>query len=59
MTIDTRDTQRSLPPGAASTWHAEQAVMTWHGWGSPVGIGLLLIAIGITAVLIRHAVLGG
>lgn len=59
MTIDTRDAQNHRLSGEAGTWHAEQAVMTWHGWGSPVGIGLLLVAIGITAVLIRHAVLGG
>ncbi|MGL4285647.1 MAG: hypothetical protein ACRCVA_04850 [Phreatobacter sp.] len=59
MMTDRSDAQNHLTPGDASPWRAEQAAMTWHGWGSPVGIGLLLIAIGIAAVLVRHAVLGG
>ena len=36
----------------------EQAVMSWHGWGSPVGLGIGLLAVGVTAVLIRFAVFG-
>ena len=36
----------------------EQAAMSWHGWGSPVGLGIGLLAVGLTAVLIRFAVLG-
>jgi hypothetical protein len=36
----------------------EQAVMSWHGWGSPVGLGIGLLAVGVTAVLVRFAVFG-
>jgi hypothetical protein len=36
----------------------EQAVMSWHGWGSPVGLGIGLLAVGVTALLLRFAALG-
>ncbi len=32
--------------------------MAWHGWGSPVGLAILLVGGGLAAVLIRFAVLG-
>ena len=32
--------------------------MAWHGWGSPVGLAILLVARGVAAVLVRFAVLG-
>ena len=35
-----------------------QAAMAWHGWGSPVGLAIALIDVGIAAELIRFAVLG-
>jgi hypothetical protein len=38
--------------------HAAEAVMAWHGWGSPIGLSIALIAVGITGVLIRFAVFG-
>jgi hypothetical protein len=37
---------------------AMEAAMAWHGWGSPVGISILLVAVGIAAVLLRSAILG-
>ena len=37
---------------------AAQAAMAWHGWGSPVGLAIALIDVGIAAELIRFAVLG-
>ena len=37
---------------------AMEAAMAWHGWGSPVGISILLVALGVAAVLARFAVLG-
>jgi hypothetical protein len=33
-------------------------VLAWHGWGSPVGLGLLLVCAGLFAVLLRHAISG-
>jgi hypothetical protein len=37
---------------------AMEAAMAWHGWGSPVGISILLVALGASAVLVRLAILG-
>lgn len=48
----------SLPRLAERDPAMEQAVMSWHGWGSPVGLGIGLLAVGVTAVLIRFAVFG-
>lgn len=31
---------------------------SWFSWGSPVGLGLWFIALGITAVLARIAFIG-
>jgi len=38
--------------------HAAEAVMAWHGWGSPIGLSIALVSVGITAVLLRFAVFG-
>jgi hypothetical protein len=32
--------------------------LSWHGFGSPVGLGILAISIGIAAVLLRIAIIG-
>jgi hypothetical protein len=37
---------------------AMEAAMAWYGWGSPVGLAILLVAAGACAVLLRFAVLG-
>ena len=37
---------------------AMEAAMAWHGWGSPVGLAILLVGGGLAAVLIRFALLG-
>jgi hypothetical protein len=37
---------------------AMEAAMAWHGWGSPVGLAILLVGTGAAAVLLRFAVLG-
>jgi len=38
--------------------YAEQA-MRWHGWGSPVGLGLFLVGLAAAALLVRLAIVGG
>ncbi|MGH7860686.1 MAG: hypothetical protein ACRENM_02605 [Candidatus Dormibacteraceae bacterium] len=30
----------------------------WHGWDSPVGLGLFMVLLGVSADLFRWAVLG-
>jgi hypothetical protein len=37
---------------------AMEAAMAWYGWGSPVGLAILLVGGGLAAVLIRFALLG-
>ena len=40
-----------------SCGYAEQA-LNWYGWGSPIGLGAMLVCLGATAVLVRLAVVG-
>jgi hypothetical protein len=39
----------------AETWKYAQKAMSWYGWGSPVGLGLLIVAIGASVVLLHVA----
>jgi hypothetical protein len=39
-------------------WKYAERSLAWHGWGSPVGLGFVLISLGVTAVLARFALLG-
>lgn len=32
--------------------------MEWYGWGSPVGLGIMLVALAVAAVLVRLAISG-
>jgi hypothetical protein len=51
----------SLPPApepADQQARYAELSMRWHGWGSPVGLGLFLLALGGVAVLVRTAIWG-
>ena len=37
---------------------ASEMAMRWYGWGSPVGLGLFLVAIGVTVMLVSRAIGG-
>jgi hypothetical protein len=37
---------------------ASEMAMRWYGWGSPVGLGLFLVALGVTALLVSRAISG-
>jgi hypothetical protein len=42
-------------------WHelvGTEKALSWHGFGSPVGLGILAVSLGITAVLLRLALFG-
>jgi hypothetical protein len=59
--IDTKEQAMSLGTHSSRESfdrHAAEAAMAWYGWGSPVGLGIALIGVGIAAVLIRLAVSG-
>lgn len=51
-------TSTSQASGDAIARHAAEASMAWHGWGSPVGLAILLVGLGVTGVLVRFAVFG-
>src|SRR6516164_7419687 len=36
-------------------WRYGQKAKSWYGWGSPVGLGLLIIAIGVSVALLHVA----
>jgi hypothetical protein len=42
---------------ASERAHAERA-MSWYGWGSPVGLAIVLVGGGVTALLVRVAIIG-
>jgi hypothetical protein len=35
-----------------------ESAMKWYGWGSPVGMAIFFLGLGIGAVLIRLAIVG-
>jgi hypothetical protein len=39
----------------ADGWKYAEKAMTWYGWGSPVGLGLLIVSVGVFLVLVHHA----
>jgi hypothetical protein len=39
----------------AEAWKYAKKAMSWHGWGSPVGLGLLIVAIGASVALLHVA----
>jgi len=48
----------SAAPYGERNLDAERAAMAWHGWGSPVGMAIMVVALGVAAVLFRFAVFG-
>jgi hypothetical protein len=39
-------------------WRYAEPSLRWYGWGSPVGLGIVLVCLGIAALLVRFAVFG-
>jgi len=39
-------------------WKYAERALTWHGWGSPVGLGIMMVCLGVAALLVRIAVFG-
>jgi len=48
----------SLAPYGERNFAAEQAAMAWYGWGSPVGMAIMVVALGVAAMLFRLAIFG-
>ena len=55
MSLSTTSSTETYDPLARP---AMEAAMAWYGWGSPVGLAILLVGTGVGAVLIRFALLG-
>ncbi|HMF24854.1 MAG TPA: hypothetical protein VKG24_22395 [Pseudolabrys sp.] len=36
-------------------WKYAEKSLAWSGWGSPIGLGFFIIALGLVAVLVRYA----
>jgi hypothetical protein len=37
------------------SWKYAEKSMTWYGWGSPVGLGLFIISVGVFILLLHYA----
>lgn len=44
--------QEKIDPEA---WKYAEKALTWYGWGSPVGIGLLVLACSASVALLKYA----
>jgi hypothetical protein len=49
----------AAPTAARGEWRYAKIALAWHGWGSPVGLGLFLVGLGLFLGLARRAFLGG
>ena len=49
---------RHKPLTREEEWRYAEPTLRWHGWGSPVGLGIAVLAIATAAVLIRIAIVG-
>ncbi len=48
-------TEKHGPHSEAEAWKYAEKALTWYGWGSPVGISIFLVSIGVVLVLIHQA----
>lgn len=39
-------------------WNYAELALRWHGWGSPVGLGIFVLAVGAAVALLRFAFWG-
>jgi hypothetical protein len=50
--------QQRTPLSNEEEYKYAKLAMEWYGWGSPIGLGILLVALAAAAVLVRVAVYG-
>jgi hypothetical protein len=48
-------TSDNTDPRHDADWKYAEKALTWYGWGSPVGISIFLVSLGIVLVLIHLA----
>jgi len=47
-----------LPLTPEEEWRYAQTALSWYGWGSPIGLGLGLVCLGLAALLGRLVIFG-
>jgi len=52
------ETSTRAPMTPAEEYKYAKLAMEWYGWGSPIGLGILLVALAAAAVLARIAIYG-
>ncbi|PBB51211.1 hypothetical protein CK213_03660 [Mesorhizobium loti] len=50
--------QQRTPLSHEDEFKYAKLAMEWYGWGSPIGLGILLVALAAAAVLVRIAIYG-
>ena len=50
--------QQRTPLSHEDEFKYAKLAMEWYGWGSPIGLGILLVSLAAAAVLVRIAVYG-
>ncbi|WP_171903235.1 hypothetical protein [Mesorhizobium sp. SEMIA 3007] len=50
--------QQRTPLSHEDEFKYAKLAMEWYGWGSPIGLGILLVALAAAAVLVRIAIHG-
>lgn len=51
-------TERNLSTPSTEFGDQARQVMSWYGYGSPVGLGFLILSVGASALLLRLALFG-
>ena len=39
-------------------WRYAQTALSWHGWGSPVGLGIGLVCLSLAGLIGRFVIFG-
>ncbi|WP_181175695.1 hypothetical protein [Mesorhizobium sp. B2-3-4] len=50
--------QQRSPLSHDEEYKYAKLAMEWYGWGSPIGLGILLVSLAAAAVLVRIAIHG-
>jgi len=48
----------SQPLTPEQQWKCAQSAMSWHGWGSPVGLSIFLVSLALATLAIRLIIVG-
>ncbi len=46
------------PDRASDEYRYAKLALAWHGWGSPVGLGIFLVCVAVVVAVVRYAFVG-